>query len=145
MGSVESWYRATGGGQFDLIGFNAYVTNKPFEYGVAAYGKRAGVYGSAGTQGPGTPPAGVIGTSLNAAGVRGTSSNRAGVHGVIGDPTRVPAWTAGVFGGSESWPGVIGYSRANDGVQGASYSGTGVRAVSFYGPGLYGLSGTLTG
>jgi hypothetical protein len=145
MGSVESWYRATGQDALAIVGFDTYVTNNPFEYGVAAYGYRMGVYGNAGSLGPGAPRAGVVGTSRDEAGVRGTSLNSFGVHGVSGDPTRIPDLRAGVFGGSESWPGVVGYSRVGDGVEGVSFTGTGVRAVSFYGPGLYSISGTNAG
>ena len=46
MGSVESWYRADGGYPW-VVGFDSYVTNRPFEYGVAAYGYQTGVYGNA--------------------------------------------------------------------------------------------------
>ena len=77
--------------------------------------------------------------------MRGTSFNSFGVYGVSGDPTRVPNYYAGVFGGAEVWPGVAGYSKQNDGVVAASFTGTALLAVSFYGPSVYSLSGALTG
>jgi hypothetical protein len=148
MGTIaEAFYAKGGDPNYSVAGFEAYnVKDTPFVNGVSAWGREAGVYGRAGgAPVPINARAGVVGTSRDEAGVRGTSFNSFGVYGVSGDPTRVPNYYAGVFGGAEVWPGVAGYSKQNDGVVAASFTGTALLAVSFYGPSVYSLSGALTG
>src|SRR6266540_2305864 len=133
MGSVESWYKAEGGYPW-VVGFDTYVTNKPFEYGVAAYGYQTGVYGNAGSLGPGARRAGVVGTSRDEAGVRGTSLNSSGVRAVS-------FYGPGLYSLSGTNAGVIGVSREE-----ATYNNpyasmpAGVRGTSHVYPGVIGIS-----
>jgi hypothetical protein len=144
MGTYDDFFAADG-----TKGYSAFFATpgatpqQGYDYGLVAYCRKCGVYGSQFVAGPtGNPyvlPSGVCGTSADATGVAGTSYTFPGVYGQVGGANIVPpGLLAGVLGASAAQPGVIGWSRLSYGVQGASLSGPGVAGTSALRPGLVG-------
>jgi hypothetical protein len=142
MGTYDDFFAADG-----TTGYSAFFATpgatpqQGYHYGLVAYCRKCGVYGSQFVAGPtGNPyvlPSGVCGTSADATGVAGTSYTFPGVYGQVGGANIVPpGLLAGVLGASAAQPGVIGWSRVSYGVQGASVSGPGVAGTSALRPGL---------